>query len=176
MLTVVLDYLENLALANWVRTSPSLFAYTTVLAAHALGLAIVVGVNTIIALRLLGIAPGIPLTGLRKLYGIVWIGFLINLVSGLLLFIAQAHAMAAMLLFWGKLTFVALGMIVAELLKRFYFTDVASVQAGIVTRGARNLAIISLGCWYLALIVGRLTGYPDLVSGWLGLSVGALEP
>jgi hypothetical protein len=169
----VLDYLQNLALADWVRTSPSIFAYTTVLTAHAVGLAIVVGVNTVIGLRLLGVAPGIPLAGLRRLYVIVWIGFFINLVSGLLLFIAEAHSMAAMVAFWAKLMFVAFGMIVAELLKRCYFTDDASVQAGVVTRVGRNLAIVSLGCWYLALIVGRLTGYPDLVSGWLGLSAGS---
>jgi len=165
----VLDYLQNLALANWVRTSPSLFAYTTVLTAHAVGLAIVVGVNTVIGLRLLGIARAIPLAGLRQLYGVVWFGFGINLVSGILLFIAEANSMAAMVAFWAKLALVALGMIVAELLKRYYFSDVASVQAGVVTPVGRNLAIASLACWYLALIVGRLTGYPDLVSGWLGL-------
>ena len=163
----VLDYLQNLALADWVRSSPSIFAYTTVLTAHAVGLAIVVGINTVIALRLLGVAPGIPLAGLRRLYGVVWVGFFINLVSGCLLFIAEAHNMAAMVAFWAKLTLVAIGMIVAELLKRFYFADVASVEAGVVTRMGRNLAIGSLVCWYLALIVGRLTGYPDLVSGWL---------
>jgi hypothetical protein len=169
----VLDYLQNLALADWVRSSPSLFAYTGVLTAHAVGLAIVVGVNTIIALRLLGVAPGIPLAGLRKLYSIVWVGFFINLVSGLLLFIAEAHTMAAMWVFWAKLIFVALGMIVAELLKRLYFGDVGNVAAGVVTRVGRNLAIISLVCWYLALIVGRLTGYPDMVNHWLGLGVGS---
>jgi hypothetical protein len=169
----VLDYLQNLALADWVRTSPSLFAYTGVLTAHAVGLAIVVGVNTIIALRLLGVAPGIPLAGLRRLYGIVWVGFFINLMSGLMLFIAEAHTMAAMMVFWAKLTLVAVGMIVAELIKRLYFTDVASVEAGIVTRVGRNLAIVSLACWYLALIVGRLTGYPDMVNHWLGLGVGS---
>lgn len=169
----MLDYLQNLALADWVRTSPSLFAYTGVLTAHAVGLAIVVGVNTIIALRLLGVAPGVPLATLPRLYAIIWIGFFINLVSGLLLFIAEAHTMAAMWLFWAKMIFVALGMIVAELLKRFYFTDVASVQAGVVTRVGRNLAIISLGCWYLALIVGRLTGYPEMVNHWLGLGMGS---
>ena len=168
----MLDYLQNLALADWVRSSPSIFAYSTVLTAHAVGLAIVVGVNTIIALRLLGVAREIPLAGLRRLYAIVWIGFFINLVSGFLLFIAEAHSMAAMVAFWAKLTFVALGMIVAELLKRLYFADVASVQAGIVTRTGRNLAIWSLVCWYLALVVGRLTGYPDLVAGWLHLSGG----
>jgi len=127
----------------------------------------VVGVNTIIALRLLGVAREIPLAGLRRLYGIVWIGFFINLGSGLLLFIAEAHTMVAMVAFWGKMLFVAMGMVVAELLKRLYFTDVASVQAGVVTRVGRNLAITSLTCWYLALIFGRLTAYPDMVSGWL---------
>jgi hypothetical protein len=61
-------------------------------------------------------------------------------------------------------------MIVAELLKRFYFADVASVEAGVVTSVGRNLAIISLACWYIALILGRLTAYPDMVNGWLHLS------
>ncbi len=135
-----------------------------------MGLAIVVGINTLIALRLLGVASDIPLATLRGLYRLVWIGFLINLASGLLLFIAEAHTMAGMVAFWGKMTFVALGMIVAELLKRFYFADFASVQAGVVTRVGRNLAIISLTCWYCALILGRLTAYPDMVNGWLHLS------
>jgi hypothetical protein len=163
----VLDYLQNLALADWVRSSPSIFAYTTVLTTHAVGLAIVVGVNTVIALRLLGVAPGIPLAGLPRLYGVVWFGFFINLASGFLLFIAEANSMAAMVAFWAKLTLVAIGMIVALLLKRLYFSDVAHVEAGIVTPVGRKLAIGSLVSWYLALIVGRLTGYPDLVSGWL---------
>jgi hypothetical protein len=168
----VLDYLQNLALADWVRSSPSIFAYTTVLTAHAVGLAIVVGVNTLIAMRLLGVAREIPLAALRKLYGAVWFGFGINLVSGFLLFIAEAHNMAAMVAFWAKLALVACGMVIAALLKRRYFADTASVNAGVVTRTGRNLAIASLVCWYLALIVGRLTGYPDLVAGWLHLSGG----
>lgn len=166
----MLDYLQNLALANWVRSSPSLFAYSSVLAAHAVGLGIVVGLNTLVALRLLGVAPGIPLTALRQLYGVIWVGFGINLVSGLMLFIAEAHTMATMVAFWVKILFVAFGMIVAELLKHFYFNDVASVQAGVVARVGRNLAIISLVCWYIALIAGRLTAYPDMVNGWLHLS------
>ena len=169
----MLDYLENLPLAEWVRSSPSLFAYSTVLTAHGVGLGIVVGINTVIALRLLGVARDIPLVQLRRLYGLVWIGFFINLVSGLMLFIAEAHTMAAMVAFWAKLSFVASGMIIAELLKRFYFTDLVSVQAGVVTRVGRNLAILSLACWYLALIAGRLTAYPDRVDAWLHLSGGS---
>ncbi len=168
----VLDYLQNMALADWVRSSPSIFAYTTVLTLHAVGLALVIGVNTLIGLRLLGVAPGIPLTELERLYGVVWVGFLINLSSGFLLFIAEANSMAAMVAFWAKLFLVACGMTIALQLKRRYFSDRVSVAAGIVTRTGRNLAIGSLFCWYLALIVGRLTGYPDLVAGWLHMGGG----
>jgi hypothetical protein len=172
VLSAVLDCLENLPVAVWVRSSPSLFAYSTVLTAHGVGLAMIVGVNTLIALRLLGVARDIPLVALPRLYSIVWVGFAINLVSGLMLFVAEAHSMVAMVAFWGKLSFVALGMLVALLLKRRYFADLASVQAGVVTRVGRNLAITSLVCWYLALIFGRLTAYPDMVSRWLHLGGG----
>ena len=170
----MLDYLQNLALADWVRSSPSLFAYSTVLSAHGVGLGIVVGVNTLIALRLLGVARGIPLLALPQLYSLVWVGFFINLVSGLLLFIAEAHTMAAMVAFWAKLLLVAAGMVVSLLLKRLYFDDVARLETGVVTRVGRNLAITSLACWYLALVAGRLTAYPDMVNGWLHLSAGSL--
>lgn len=170
----MLLYLQNLALADWVRSSTSLFAYGTVLTAHAVGLAISIGCNTIIALRLLGIAPGIPLAGLRQLYGYAWAGFFINLTSGIMLFIAEAVSMAHMWIFWAKMICVMLGMIIGQLLRSYYFSDVASVQAGVVTPIGRKLAITSLVVWYLALIVGRLTGYPDLVNGWLGLSLGSV--
>jgi hypothetical protein len=84
----MLEALENSALAAWVRESPSIFSYTLVLSLHAIGLAIVLGTSTLIALRLLGVAPAIPIESLRRLQGFIWFGFVVNLVSGLLLFIA----------------------------------------------------------------------------------------
>ena len=162
----MLEMLENTALAAWVRESPSLFAYTLILSVHAIGLAIVVGISTLIALRLLGFAKGIPLAVLPKLYSVIWFGFGINAVSGGLLFIAEATKMAVMVAFIAKLGFVALGMVVGQLLQSRYFSDTRNVNAGIVTPVGRGLAYASLACWYVALIVGRLTGYPDLVTAW----------
>jgi len=163
---IVLEALENNDLAAWVRESPSVFAYTGVLTVHAIGLAIVVGVNTLISFRLLGFAKGLPLTALRSTFGAVWFGFTINAVSGVLLFIAEATKMAVMPAFIGKMSFVALGMVVNHFMKSRYFSDTKSVQAGVVTPLARKLAWVNLVCWYLALITGRLTGYPDLVTSW----------
>ncbi len=165
----MLEVLENSALAIWVRESPSIFAYTLVLSLHALGLAMVVGTNALIALRLLGFGRGIPLTALRSFYVSIWFGFTINAISGVMLFIAEAKTMAAMPAFWTKLVFVALGMIVAVTLKKRCLEDEIALSNGVVTPLARKLAWASLFCWSTALIVGRLTGYPELVTAWFGL-------
>ena len=64
----LIEAIESSGFAAWVRESPSIFAYTSILALHAMGLALIVGLNTVIALRLLGFAPGLPLAPLRKLF------------------------------------------------------------------------------------------------------------
>jgi len=163
------DLLSNSALADWVRSSPSIFAYTAVLSTHAVGLAIVIGGSSVVALRLLGFARSIPLGALQSLYPYIWFGFTINLISGLMLFIAEAKAQATMPAFQIKMLLVAAGMIIGQQLRSRYFRDVASVSAGVVTPVGRRLAIASLATWGLALIAGRLTGYPDLVKGWFGI-------
>jgi hypothetical protein len=164
----VLHVLDHSALAVWVRESPSIFAYTLILSVHAIGLAIVVGTSTLVALRLLGYAAGIPLAELHRFYGVLWFGFWINLISGLLLFIAEATQMAAMPAFWAKLVLVLVGMVVMQLIRsRALGTAVAAPTS--VTPIGRKLAWSALACWYLALIVGRLTGYPELVQNWFGI-------
>jgi hypothetical protein len=163
----MLELLEQSALAVWVRESPSIFAYTLVLSLHVIGLGIVAGLNTLIALRVLGVAPGIPLASLRAFYPLIWFGFAINAVSGVLLFIAEATGMSAMPAFWAKLAFVAIGMIVSLRLKARCFGD--GPDSGVVTPAAKRLAVVSLAAWCLAIVVGRLTGYPELVHAMFGV-------
>ena len=164
----MLETLDHSALAVWVRESPSIFSYTLILSAHAIGLAIVVGTSTLVALRLLGFVPGIPLAQLHRFYGVLWFGFWMNLVSGLLLFIAEATTMATMPAFWGKISFIAVGMVVGQLIRSRALGAEGSTPTAVPPIG-RKLAWLSLACWYLALIVGRLTGYPELVQKWLGI-------
>jgi hypothetical protein len=163
----MLQTLEDLSIAVWVRESPSLFAYTLVLALHAIGLAIVLGTNLLIGFRLLGFAPGIPLTSLRRFYGFIWFGFAINAFSGLMLFFASAKTMGTMPAFWAKLILVFIGMTIALRLKSRYL-DSPTIASGPVPDNARTMAKVSVVVWCLALIVGRLTGYPELISSWFG--------
>ncbi len=164
----MLELIEGLSIGTWVRESPSVFGYTLVLSMHAIGIAIVLGVNALVALRLLGVAAGIPLASLGSFYGLMRVGLAINVISGALLFIASATTMGVMAAFWFKMALVAAGAIIALRLKARFLDDTAALAGGTVPAGARRLAWWSLTTWSLALVFGRLTGYPEIIASWFG--------
>jgi hypothetical protein len=162
-----LEAIENSAYPTFVRESPSLWGYTFVLSLHAMGLAVVVGLSTAIALRLLGLARSIPLAPLGRLFPVMYVGFWVNALSGLALLAANATGMLANPVFYAKIVFIAGGVLVMRLLRHRVFT--ANVVDGMPPTPARSLAIASLACWGLALIAGRLTAYPYLVEHYFGI-------
>src|SRR4029450_2894692 len=82
--------LQNSAFTDWFLGSDSIWTYPTVLTLHTMGMAILVGASFVINLRVLQVAGGIPLQRLRPRCRLVWAGFVINLASGLVLFVTQA--------------------------------------------------------------------------------------
>ena len=83
-----LQTIEDTGFSTWLRESESPFAFYFILLFHTFGLALLVGANVVVDLRLLGFARGIPLAPLKRLFRIMWIGFAINAVTGVLLVIA----------------------------------------------------------------------------------------
>jgi hypothetical protein len=162
-----IDALENSGFAVWVRESPSIFAFTTVLALHAIGLAIIVGLNVVVALRLLGYVPEIPVAKLKQLYPWMYVGFTINLLSGGSLMIANLRGELENWMFLTKLGLIALAMINMEIMRTRVFEDPAVVTGDALPRTARLFAISSLVLWSLAMIAGRLTSYPYMVEAWV---------
>lgn len=163
----LLEAIENSAYPTFVRESPSLWAYTLVLSLHAMGLAVVVGLSSAVALRLLGFARNIPLAPLGRLFPFMYVGFWINALSGLALLAASATGMLTNPLFYAKLVFVAGGVLVLRVLRHTVFTE-ALASGGQAPPPARKLAIASLACWGLAIVAGRLTAYPYLVEYYFG--------
>lgn len=142
--------IEGSTLAAWVRESPSIWAYATILTLHTVGLAIVVGANVVVDLRLLGWATAIPLTALRAVFPIMWAGFAINFATGVLLFMADATTKSVQTVFYVKLTCITLALIVARTIsKRLRQQD----------DRLRAFAIASLVLWAGAIVAGRLMAY-----------------
>ena len=51
-------WLESTAFSVWVRESPSMFAFPAILTCHTIGMGVAAGINTALALRILGVGPG----------------------------------------------------------------------------------------------------------------------
>jgi len=164
----MIEAIEQSAYAVWVRESPSFWAYTWILSLHAMGLAIVVGINSIVALRLLGYVPEIKINSLRKLVPWMYVGFTINAFSGLSLLAANASNDLHNWMFFVKLSMIALAMVNLELTKANVFNDPMVINNTGVPAGVKKFAIMSLLFWSLAICAGRLTEYPAFVQAWFG--------
>ncbi|PYU98243.1 MAG: hypothetical protein DMG10_28830, partial [Acidobacteria bacterium] len=80
--------LEQSGISVWVRESPSLLAFPTVISLHAVGMGLVAGGNAAMDLRILGFAQGIPISSLERFVPVIRFGFWLNAISGLLLLLA----------------------------------------------------------------------------------------
>jgi hypothetical protein len=153
-----LIWLESTSIGTFVRESPSLWAYPTVLFLHSIGLASLVGINTAVDLRVLGVAPSIPLKPFGRLIPLMWIGFAVNLISGILLMLASASTLMRNPTFYVKMVFVTLGVIGIWLLDKHVFSKSFHGDRDLVTRD-KVLAAASLFCWVGAIVSGRLIAY-----------------
>lgn len=149
-------WLETTAVSTWVRESGSVWAYPTVLAAHTLGMSVLVGANAVVDLRLLGVAPGVPLAPLAVLFRGLWAGAAVSGVSGLLLFAADASTKGATTVFLVKLACIAAAIVVARRVQRVVQH---AGTADDVTVTGRVLAVTSLLLWAGAITAGRLMAY-----------------
>jgi hypothetical protein len=160
------NWVESTDFSIWVRESGSLWSYPIILTLHTAGLGILVGFNWAVDLRLLGFASYVPVKSMERFFPIMWWGFWINLVSGIVLLIADATTKMTSWVFGVKMIFVILGMIVLRMIqtKVYESKDLKAVPVG-----ARTLAGISVACWVLATTAGRLMAY-------LGPQVGLAGP
>jgi len=161
----ILNFLEDSSLVIWLRESPSILAYPTLLAFHTFGMAFLVGTSAAIALRLLGFAPSVPLAPLRKFFPVMWLGFAISAVSGTLLLILDAKKFLTMPAFYIKMLGIASALIIMRLLLTRVLSAEAVVDTGPVPRKAPVLAGAVLISWAVAIAAGRVTAYP-LFVGW----------
>ena len=151
-------WIESSAFSTWVRESPSLFAFPTILSLHTIGMGIVAGMSAAVDLRILGFAPKVPLGEARRVFPVLWFGFWLNAVSGVVLLIGYPTKALTNPMFYGKLTCIALGLVAQTRIRRRVLPDgVADEQ--VVPMSGKALAVASLVLWASAITTGRLLAY-----------------
>jgi hypothetical protein len=149
--------LENSGFGIWLRESTSIWAYPTVLTLHTLGLGVLVGGNAVLNLRLLGCARSIPLAPLEKLFPVMWVGFWVNAISGVALFVGDATTKGTTWVFMTKLAIIVVGVLILVALRRAVFGR--GPEGVEETPASRALAAVSLVVWFLAIVTGRYMAY-----------------
>ena len=161
----VLNFLESTAIATWVRESLSLWAFPTMIALHAIGMAVLVGLNVAICLLLLSSKPRAPMDSVQTFFRFIWLALAVNVVSGTLLLMANASELLVLPIFYIKILFVILSVIVLLKLQRGLATEVNYADADLSQKRLRILSVMCLATWMIALVAGRLTAYPMLLFG-----------
>ncbi len=151
-------WLETTAIADAIRTHAWL--YPALETAHYIGLACLVGGIMLIDLRLLGVARQLPMRSMIGLLPVVWAGFIINAISGTLIFIYGATNFSGNPAFRLKLVL----MLVAGI-NALVFTVAAArsgrnwVDAGHVPAPIKAIATASFLLWLGVVAAGRWMAY-----------------
>jgi len=149
----MIEAIEASSLAAWVGESA--LVYPVANTAHVLGAVMVLGAIGIVDLRVLGYGRGLPMHRLSAaLTPLALWGFAIMVISGALLFVADARALAGSTLFLVKLGLIALAGMNA-LAFRLGWRRMDEDPPAL----ARVLAGISLSLWVGVVIAGRLIAY-----------------
>ena len=141
----------------WVSSAPTLLAYPTILMLHTVGLAMVVGPAAVLDLRLLGYGARMPISALRGVFRVMWIGFAINASTGIALFISEADEKGMKWIFWVKMVAILLAVIVTTRTRKAVYGGGRNPE--IVPPQAKSLAVASLTLWFAAITAGRLMAY-----------------
>lgn len=182
----LLDWMQALPVSEWITDSN--WGFPIMLVLHSWGMAAVVGILFMLDLRILGFAPIVPLSAFQPMMNIAWMGFFLNLVSGVLMFMADANRLIVNWSFLSKMTCVLLGGIVTAVLWRRLRAAGAlaaarstaqpsvAVSGGggavvvngeeslaaaplAVDRSVRILAVVSIALWAGAILFGRWIAY-----------------
>ena len=154
----ILVWLEASAIADWVRTVR--WVYPALESAHYLGLAMLVGSIMVIDLRLLGFAKLLPLKSVIGLVPWVWAGFIVNAISGGLIFIYGATGFAGNRAFQLKMILMLLAGVNALI-----FTlatrraDADWLDSGVAPTAIKSVATASFILWLGVVTAGRWMAY-----------------
>lgn len=147
-----LAWLEAASFSVWVRESIAGFPLT--ISFHALGMAFLVGIHFALDLRILGFAPKLPVHLIIKFYPLMWLSFIVALISGLILLLAYPAKGLTNYVFYLKMLLIAAAFVVG----RFLTQKVVRQELGI-SKNHKMLALLSIALWVSVIVAGRFLAY-----------------
>jgi hypothetical protein len=154
----ILAWMRDSIIGEFVRGSS--WAFPTLETLHFIGMALLVGIVGAIDLRVLGLARAVPLAPLHRLLPLAFIGFGINLTTGLFFFCNDPWAYAFNTAFRIKMLLILTAGLNALWFRLGVFLDLESWGPGIeASRLAKVISALSLLIWIAVITAGRYIGF-----------------
>src|SRR5947207_11690705 len=105
-----LAWIETSELAMWVRgdSGGGEFVFPVIVTLHTLGMGFLAGGSAAIDLRILGLAPQVPLKSMGHFLPLIWLASAVMVISGVLLLIGYPTKALTNPMFYLKLCLIAL--------------------------------------------------------------------
>jgi uncharacterized membrane protein len=141
---------------------------------HYVGMSLVIGIIGILDLRILGLFKSIPLAALRPLVPLTVVGFIANLLTGIVFVTGTTQGASFYidnLSFHLKLLFILVAILNLAIFrfggmeKRLYETPAGADAPS----GAKVVAAVSMVAWVLVITFGRMLMYNDTLLLFLGM-------
>ena len=149
-------WLEDTPFSIWIRESGPAFFGSLIL--HSVAMGFVVGVHVAMNLRILGMAPGIPLSLMRRFFPVFWVGLVFVSLSGVLLLISYPAKALTNPVFYLKLSAIVIALFITRSLAKGVLQD-PSYDVEPAPKKARMLATVSIFLWAGAVTSGRFLAY-----------------
>jgi hypothetical protein len=153
----ILADLEATELSEWL--SISMLGFPTLIALHSVGMAVVVGLSLIVALRLNGLVAGIDGPLVARLLTIAAWGFVLNFLTGLALFITRGTDYITSAIFLVKMLLVIVSAIILFWLRERLDPADSMWKSAAADSLSRRLSLVAATTWFAAVVAGRLIAY-----------------
>jgi hypothetical protein len=157
-----LRWLQDSGFAVSIKESAVLYEIPLVL--HAIGMAALVGFSTAVYLRILGFASRLPLAPMEQFFPIMYAGFWVNAISGVVLFSIYPIKAVSNPGFFVKMGGVVLAVVCLRRVKREVFGNPASLDSSAVPTKGKILAGAGLFVWLVTITAGRLMAYHGITG------------
>lgn len=151
----ILAAIEQSVFIQWSLSD--LYCVQLLLSAHSVGMAVVVGVIMVLAIRVLGFPRNMPVSIFHRALTLAWWGFALNAASGVWLFFTNGQQLLVLWTFQIKMALIAAGGLSVWVMWRIAKHHPAKGYSFSVRE--KGLAALSLLFWVGAITAGRYIAY-----------------
>jgi hypothetical protein len=152
---------------EWVKATPigafvrdTIWAFPVLQSLHFMGMTMLIGVVGAIDLRVLGIARGLPIHPLHRFLPLAFVGFFLNMITGLMLFAHDPYVYAFNTSFRWKVFLILVAGLNALWFRLGVFIDVDKWGPGIeASRLAKVISALSILIWIGVITAGRFIAF-----------------